>query len=229
MTLTAQFEENEKFLIQVVSSNGVMGTTSGSGEYYVGTQISISAIAYEHYHFVQWSDGVTSNPRTITVIENVTYTAIFAPNNYTITATSSNDAMGTVTGGGSYAYGTIVELRANANNGYHFVCWNDGDSSSIRSIIVEGDAEYIATFSEGVSIANHLIEKISVYPNPTYSQVYFSTEDVVRVEVYDMYGKLMKSRDYDNNIDLTDLADGVYVLRVHTSVGVCEKKVVKGI
>lgn len=229
MILTVQFEENEKFLIQVLSSDDIMGTTSGSGEYYVGTQISISAIAYEHYHFVQWSDGVTSNPRIVTVIENATYTALFEPETYTITATSSNDAMGTVTGGGSYAYGTIVELRANANNGYHFVCWNDGDSSSIRSIIVEGDAEYIATFSEGVSIANHLTEKISVYPNPTYSQVYVSTEYVVRVEVYDMYGKLMKSRDYDNNIDLTDLADGVYVLRVHTSVGVCERKVVKGI
>ena len=228
MTLTAQFAENEKFLVQVVSSNSVMGTTEGSGEYYVGIQISISAIPYEHYHFVQWSDGVTSNPRTITVIENVTYTAIFEPNNYTITAISSNETMGGVTGGGSYSYGTIVELRATANDGYHFVCWNVGDSSSIRSIIVEGDAEYTAIFSEGVSVANHLTEKISVYPNPTYGQVYVSTEDVVRVEVYDMYGQLLKCREHDNNIDLSDLADGVYVLRVYTSVGVCEKKVVKG-
>jgi hypothetical protein len=171
---------------------------------------------------------LTSNPRTITVIENVTYTAIFEPNNYTITAISSNETMGGVTGGGSYTYGTIVELRATANDGYHFVCWNDGDSSSIRSIIVEGDAEYTAVFSEGVSVANHLTEKISVYPNPTYGQVYVSTEDVIRIEVYDMYGKLLKSKNSDNNIDLADFADGVYMLRVYTSVGVCEKKVVKG-
>lgn len=227
VTLTAQFAENEKFLIQVVSSDDIMGTTSGSGEYYVGMQISIYAIAYEHYHFVQWSDGVTSNPRSVTVIENTTYTALFEPETYTITATSSNDAMGTVIGGGSYAYGTIVELRANANNGYHFVCWNDGDSNSVRTIVVEGDVEYIATFTEGVSIANHLQESISVYPNPTSGQLYISAEDIQKVEVYDLHGRLvMMSRDA-NTLNLSHLTNGLYTIRVYTTIGIGEKKAVK--
>lgn len=227
VTLTAQFAENEKFLVQVISSDSVMGITEGSGEYYVGMQISISAIAYEHYHFVQWSDGVTSNPRSVTVIENATYTALFEPETYTITATSSNDAMGTVIGGGSYAYGTIVELRANANNGYHFVCWNDGDSSSIRSIIVEGDAEYIATFSEGVSVANHQKVKVSVYPNPTSGILHITAEDIQKIEIYDLQGRLVMLSRKESTLNLNQLTNGIYTIRVYTTTGISEKKVMK--
>ena len=50
------------------------------------------------YHFVNWSDGVsTANPRTDTnVTANVTVTANFAINTYTLTYTAG--ANGTITG-----------------------------------------------------------------------------------------------------------------------------------
>jgi hypothetical protein len=37
----------------------------------------IEAVANEGYLFVQWNDGNTQNPRTITVTQDITYTAIF--------------------------------------------------------------------------------------------------------------------------------------------------------
>ena len=54
-----------------------MGTVSGGGEYEVGTEITITAIPNEGYHFVTWNDGNTDNPRTITITEDATYIASF--------------------------------------------------------------------------------------------------------------------------------------------------------
>ena len=79
-TYIAIFEEGEeviRYTITVLSANGSMGTVSGGGEYEVGTEITITAIPNEGYHFVTWNDGNTDNPRTITVTEDETYIASF--------------------------------------------------------------------------------------------------------------------------------------------------------
>ena len=66
---------------------------------------------------------------------------------YTITAVSSNSAMGSVTGGGVYDAGTEVTLTATAAAHHHFTGWNDGNMTNPRSITVSGDALYIANFA----------------------------------------------------------------------------------
>ena len=79
-TYIAIFEEGEeviRYTITVLTANGSMGTVSGGGEYEVGTEITITAIPNEGYHFVTWNDGNTDNPRTITVTEGATYIATF--------------------------------------------------------------------------------------------------------------------------------------------------------
>ena len=73
--------------------------------------------------------------------------AASTPQTYTITALSSNNSMGTVTGGGSYSAGTTVQLIANPAANHHFVSWNDGNTSNPRYITVTGNATYIATFA----------------------------------------------------------------------------------
>ena len=140
----------QTYTITAVSSNSTMGTVTGGGTYPAGTTVQLVATAYQGYEFVNWQDGNTSNPRTITVTENATYTANFqstAAPNYTITAISANNAMGTVTGGGTYPAGTTVQLIANPAANHHFVSWNDGNTSNPRTITVTGNATYIATFA----------------------------------------------------------------------------------
>ena len=66
---------------------------------------------------------------------------------HTITATSANPAMGTVTGGGTYNGGATATLTAIPNTGYHFVQWQDGNTQNPRTITVTGDATYTATFA----------------------------------------------------------------------------------
>ena len=67
----------KEFTITVVSNDASMGTVTGGGAYKKGTIIKLEAIAKSGYQFEKWTDGKTSNPRTITVEENAIYTAIF--------------------------------------------------------------------------------------------------------------------------------------------------------
>ena len=152
MTYIANFQAltPPDYTITAVSANNAMGTVTGGGTYPAGTTVQLTATAYQGYEFVNWQDGNTSNPRTITVTGNATYIANFqalTPPDYTITAISANDAMGTVTGGGTYPAGTSVQLVANPAANHHFVSWNDGNTSNPRTITVTGNATYIATFA----------------------------------------------------------------------------------
>ena len=65
--------------IEVLASSVEYGTVSGGGTYEENTQITLTATPNDWYQFVQWSDGNTDNPRTITVMKDATYTAEFAP------------------------------------------------------------------------------------------------------------------------------------------------------
>lgn len=65
------------YTIATSANDERMGIVLGSGEYGEGSEIILIASANEGYHFVQWSDGNTENPRTIVVTENVYLTAEF--------------------------------------------------------------------------------------------------------------------------------------------------------
>lgn len=66
-----------------------------------------------------------------------------------------NVQLGEVEGGGSYPFGSSVQIKAigkdlNVNNEFFFVSrfnhWSDGDTHSIRQIAVTGNCEYTAYF-----------------------------------------------------------------------------------
>ncbi|MBO4488274.1 MAG: hypothetical protein J5741_01275 [Bacteroidales bacterium] len=67
---------------------------------------------------------------------------------FTITVQSNNEAWGTVTGGGIYAKGETITISAIPAPGYYFISWNDGDNTNPRQVVVNGNATYIATFSD---------------------------------------------------------------------------------
>lgn len=54
------------------------GTVSGGGVVAEGTNVDISATPATNYHFVQWNDGNTDNPRTVTITKDSSFTASFA-------------------------------------------------------------------------------------------------------------------------------------------------------
>ena len=124
------------------------GTVTGGGIYAEGTQVMLSATANQGYSFSQWDDGITANPRSITVTSNLSFKAIFKHESYTIAVNANPSNGGTVSGGGSYYYGEVVTLRATAYSGYEFVGWSDGSNENPHEITVTDNATYTATFSE---------------------------------------------------------------------------------
>ena len=60
-----------------VSCDPSMGAVTGNGTYAAGTQVTVEAIAYKGYAFDSWNDGVTANPRNVTIDGNMTLVAFF--------------------------------------------------------------------------------------------------------------------------------------------------------
>ena len=144
-----QFSGTMQYFVKLIPSDASMGTVAGEGQYPAGSVIEISATPYEHAQFAGWDDGNTDNPRTLVVNSDMILTAIFEPRPmYTITVTSVSSTMGSAFGGGTFYANTETDIWAVPNEGYHFAGWQDGEMSNPRTIIVTGDAEYVANFSQ---------------------------------------------------------------------------------
>ncbi len=117
---------DEYTLSYFAGSNGqVIGQTTQTVPH-GGSGTEVEAVPDQGYHFTEWSDGVKTPKRTDTnVTSNITATAFFAANTYTITAEPNNAAYGSVSGAGSYDHGDAVSLKATPNEGYHFVHWSE--------------------------------------------------------------------------------------------------------
>lgn len=53
---------------------------------------------------------------------------------------------GTVSGGGTYAEGTVVVMSATPAEGFFFACWSDGDTLNPRMIQLQQESAYTACF-----------------------------------------------------------------------------------
>ena len=109
------------FTISANSSNDEMGTVEGAGEYKENASATLTATPIEGYHFVKWSDETTVNPYTFTVTAEVSLTATFAPNQYTITFDSKG---GTPVADVKADYkAAITAPAAPTREGYTFAGW----------------------------------------------------------------------------------------------------------
>ena len=102
----------------------------------------------EGYTFKGWNNGSTTYPHGLptTGEVDVTYTAVWEKNKYTLTVNAGTG--GTVSGGGTYEHGTSATITATPNSGYKFVKWSDGNTSAARTITVTGNATYTAVFEK---------------------------------------------------------------------------------
>ncbi len=146
MVISARFEI-DNYWLSVSSNNSTWGTVSGAGTYLNGTTATITATPAVGYKFVKWNDGNTDNPRTITVTEDVRYTAFFEIDDYTLLVVSDNIGWGTVTGSGDYTKDTEATITAIPADGYRFTHWNDGNTENPRIVQVTQDTTFTAYFA----------------------------------------------------------------------------------
>lgn len=75
-----------------------------------------------------------------------------------------------------------------------------------------------------------LDDNVSIYPNPVSDIVFFQVNDNIQnVKIYNLLGRLVLDKDNvtNNQLDLNDLDRGTYVMKIETSYGVFEEKLVK--
>ena len=145
MTFTAHFGLQQCLIKTQVTPEGA-GTVDGGGIYDYGSTIQLLVHNNTGYRFQMWDDGNITNPRTIFVEGDATYTAVFEPLPYEITTECDPVEGGTVSGAGTYYYGTTATLTATPNEDYIFLCWSDGIASNPRTVTVTGNANYTALF-----------------------------------------------------------------------------------
>ena len=125
-----------------------INATNGSVAYpqTICDDMQLIATPYNGYHFVKWSDGNTDNPRTFELTRDTTFTALFAPNQCTVSL-QCDDNQGSVEGAGVFDYLTEVQISATPAYGYHFTFWSDGNTANPRTITVTKDVALTANFA----------------------------------------------------------------------------------
>ena len=152
-TTDAQFTTSACPSRTLTYTAGAHGTLTGTATQSVadgadGT--AVTAVPASGYHFVDWSDSSTQNPRTdLAVSGDITVSARFAITNYTLTYTAG--AHGTLTGTATQTVASGADgsaVTAVPDSGYAFTAWSDASTQNPRTdTAISGDLTVSATFT----------------------------------------------------------------------------------
>jgi hypothetical protein len=155
ITATANFAINQYTLTYNAGPGGSISGKNPQPVNHGSDGTPVEAVPDIGYHFVDWSDSSTENPRTDTkVTGDITVTANFAINTHDLTVDSTEGGSVTIPGEDTftYDYGTVIDLVAEPDEHCHFVEWT-GDKSTIHdaysattTITMYGDYSITANF-----------------------------------------------------------------------------------
>ena len=149
---------------------------------------------------------------------------------YSVTATTSDESMGHVTGGGAYLDGDTATLVATPHEGYRFDRWNDGVADNPRQVIVASDTLFTAYFLPLAGIDAEKPSRCRLYPNPATGRVTIQGlgEAILTVTILDMAGRPVAaftpsgsapsspSRSASFTFDSSSLPPGSYIVQIQT-------------
>ena len=153
---------------------------------------------------------------------------------YRLAVASSDSAAGAAFGGGIFRSMTEVTIYAEANDGYRFAAWSDGNADNPRTVEVYCDSALTAVFesTSGIGTAEGDPWGVSVTPNPARSEI---TVAAVRagnytVALLDIDGRIVAESAVLGNavrIDVSRLPAGTYIVAVGSGSRVVRKTIVK--
>ena len=233
--LVANFQP-QSFTISLSVNPENAGTVTGAGTYNFGTSCTVTATPIQRYDFVGWTeDGVvvsTDASYTFTVHNNRTLVANFEMPMIEIRATVDPIEAATVYGTGIYEYGETVTLTLERNEDWAFQNWTEDDEvvseEMTFTFVATENRNLVAHFlyTEGVG-ENNISAK--VYPNPTSDKITLEGEELNHVRIVNAYGQEVYNAKVDGNvmqIDLSQMAKGIYMMHIDAENGQTTKKIV---
>ncbi|MGW8315586.1 MAG: InlB B-repeat-containing protein, partial [Bacteroidales bacterium] len=114
-----------------IVGNGSVTPISGT-VYPEGTVVSLDPQADPGWTFDSWSGGLTGSddPASITMNSDVTVTATFTQDEYSLTLTNDGHGTASADHAGPYIYNESIELTATPNTGYSFTGWTGNFNST---------------------------------------------------------------------------------------------------
>ncbi len=138
---------------------------------------AVTAVPATGYSFTSWSDASTQNPRTDTAVSgNVTVSASFAINTYTLTYTAGANGSITGTSPQTVNYGADGSaVTAVPATGYSFTSWSDASTQNPRT-----DTGVVANISVTASFAdsaNPVISGVNATVNNNSVTIEWTTDE----------------------------------------------------
>ena len=146
-------ENIPNYTVTATPDDAEHGSVTGGGSYPMLTEVTLTATPAEGYVFEKWSDDDATNPRIFAVTSDVTLTANFVESasatTYTLALNVDENStdMGVVAGAGTYVENARVQISAIPNTGYHFTAWNDDNTDNPRTVAMDADKEFTASFA----------------------------------------------------------------------------------
>jgi len=103
-----------------------------------------------------------------------------------------------------------------------------GGCSSTKNNISESFSNKKLNFGSAVNESE--IQDLSIYPNPANNLVIINTQEKSTIEILNLHGKIIDTKilsDKTNYLDISDLRNGIYTLRILTDKGIAIRKLIK--
>ena len=141
----------EEYTLEIIAENGTVIKDPDQSTYHYGDVVTLTAVPAGGYHFMGWNGDASGDAETeITIEGNTSVTADFAINTYSLTVTTTgNGSIAKNPDQANYEHGSMVELTAVPDTGYHFVAWSGDAAGSENPVTVtmDGDKSVEAEFA----------------------------------------------------------------------------------
>ncbi|MEE0883470.1 MAG: leucine-rich repeat domain-containing protein [Bacteroidales bacterium] len=166
--------------------------------------------------FLHWNDGDTNNPRVVNVTRDTSFTAIFKD---PVLDTTIN---ATIMQGETYNFNGQELSEEGVYNATVLSVAGCEINLTINLYVIPNNY----TNGETSSLQETELEEIVFYPNPTKGLISFS-KSIEKIEVVDISGKILLSFSNVREINIGDLPEGSYLLRLHSNENSVLRKIVK--
>ena len=89
---------------------------------------------------------------------------------------------------------------------------------------------YFGATCEALSVNDNILSQLSIYPNPSSEIITINTPsgvEIISTNLYDVLGNVVINQTTNNQINISSLATGIYLLNINTTAGSIAKKIAR--